>query len=82
MAKSARIIPITNSANMEKLGQYRKTRPIQKNSRIVLAKFLQKNSANTEKLGQYDLYRFGQVFLYWPSFSALAKFKFFSYKLV
>ena len=35
MAKSARIIPITNSANVEKLGQYRKTRPI----RPVLAEF-------------------------------------------
>ena len=33
MAKSARIIPITNTVNMEKLGQYRKSRPI----RLVLA---------------------------------------------
>ena len=35
MAKSVCIIPIKNLANMEKLGQYRKTQPIQ----LVLAEF-------------------------------------------
>ena len=44
MAKSVCIIQTTNSANIEKLGQYRKTRPIQK------------NSANTEKLCHYNLW--------------------------
>ena len=34
MAKSVCIIHITNSVNIEKLGQYRKTRP-----RLVLAEF-------------------------------------------
>ena len=64
MAKSVCIIHITNTANIEKLGQYRKTRPI----RLVLAQFFTIGRVRVFFYKLINKIVNNQVNSYWPSY--------------